>query len=52
MKVCGWEVKTVDRLPRNASRSFRVSSQHLVGATLDTLEDELFSVPLTLKVVS
>lgn len=52
MKVCGWKVKTVDRLPGNASRSFRVSSQHLVGATLDTLEDELFSLPFTLKVVS
>ena len=52
MKVCGWKKRQFDSLPGNPSRNFHVSSQHLVGDIFNTLENELFSVPLTLKVAS
>ena len=42
----------VDRLHKDCSRNSQVSNQHLAGATLDSLEDKLFPVPLSLKVVS
>lgn len=42
----------VDRLHKDRSRNSQVSNQHLAGATLDSLEDKLFPVPLSLKVVS